>query len=119
MEQGDDGPFELCAAASVDCGGRKCFPDDRFANVGGDKEGNARAETVALLQKLVQQQDDEAGDEELDDNQEADASADFAGVAVHARHDVDDGLADGNDHSENCMLCEKQLEIESNQMLSS
>ena len=76
------------------------LPDDGLANVGGYEEGDAGAEAVALLQQLVQQEHDEAGDEELDDDDEADAEADVGRVAVHAGHDVDDGLAHGDHHAE-------------------
>ena len=48
MEQGDDGVLELSALVGV---------DDRPADVGGDVEGDAGA----LLEQLVQQWDDEAG----------------------------------------------------------
>ena len=102
VEEGDDGALELGAASRVDGGGREALPDDRLADVGGDEEGDSGAEAVALLQELVEEQDDEAGDEELDDDQEADAGADVGRLAVHAGHDVDDGLPDGDDHAEHC-----------------
>ncbi len=65
VEEGDDGAFELCAAAGVDGGGREGFPDDGLADVGGDEEGDARAEAVAFLEELVEEEHDQAGDEQL------------------------------------------------------
>lgn len=85
---------------SVDGGGAERLPHDRFADVGGDEEGDARSESVALLEQLVEEENDEPGDEQLDDDQEAHAGADLGGVAVHAGHDVHDGLPDRDDHSE-------------------
>ena len=45
MEESDHGALELGAAASVDGGGGEGLPDDGLADVGGDKQGNSRAET--------------------------------------------------------------------------
>jgi hypothetical protein len=36
----------------------------------------------------------------LNNDQEADAEANVTRIAVHASHDVDNGLTDGDDHSE-------------------
>ena len=99
VEKGNNGAFEFSAAASVDRRRRERLPHDRFANVGGDEERNARTQTVAFLQQLVQQQDNQTGNEQLDDDQQANATADFARVSVHARHDVNDGLADSDYHA--------------------
>ena len=65
VEEGDDGALELSAAAGVDGGGGEGLPDDRLADVGGDEERDARAETVSFLQEFVQQQNNESGDEKL------------------------------------------------------
>ena len=66
----------MFTSAGVDSGGRKGFPDDGFADVGGDEERNARSQSVSLLQQLVKEQDDETRDEELDDDEQANAGAD-------------------------------------------
>ena len=72
--RGDGGVLEL----GVDGGRGEALPDDRLADVGGDEEGDAGAEAVALLEQLVQEEDDEAGHKQLDDDQEAHAGADVA-----------------------------------------
>ena len=108
VEQGDDGALELGAAARVDRRRTERLPHDRLANVGGDEERNARAEAVALLQQLVQQQHDQAGDEQLDHDQQAHSAADLRRVAVHARHHVHDGLADRDHHAEHCNPTKKK-----------
>ena len=100
VEEGDDGALELGAAPRVDRGGREALPDDGLADVGGDEERNSGSQAVALLQELVEQQDDEPGDEQLDDDEEADAGADVGRLPVHSGHDVDDGLSDRDDHAE-------------------
>jgi hypothetical protein len=109
VEEGDGGPLELGAAAGVDGGGAEGLPYDRLAGVGGDEERDARAPAVALLQQLVQQEDDEPGHEELDDDEQADAGADVAGVAVHPGEGVDDGLPDGDRHPEQLLVAAQQL----------
>ncbi len=41
VEERDDGTFELRTSPSVDGGWGEGFPDDGFADVGGDKEGDS------------------------------------------------------------------------------
>ena len=55
-----------------------------------------------FLEELIEQEDNETGDEELDDDEQADAGADVRGLAVHAGHHVHDGLAEGDHHAEHC-----------------
>ena len=42
---------------------------------------------------------DGGGYSHLDDNKQADASAHFRGVSIHASHHVNDGLANGDEHT--------------------
>ena len=65
MKEGNDCPFELRATAGVDCRGREGLPDDGFANVGRNEEGNAAAQAVSLLQQFVKENDDQASNDEL------------------------------------------------------
>ena len=60
----------------INGGRRKGLPHDGLADVGGDEERNARSQSVSLLQQLVKEQDDETRDEELDDDEQANAGAD-------------------------------------------
>lgn len=52
-------------SASVDSGGAEGLPHDRLTDVGCDEERDTRAQTIALLQQLIQQQDDQTRNEEL------------------------------------------------------
>ena len=57
VEESDEGTFELRSATGVDGRGRECLPDDRLADVGSDEERDTRAESVALLEQLIEQDD--------------------------------------------------------------
>ena len=52
------------------------------------------------MKLITNQEDNQSGNEQLDDDEQANAGADVAGLAVHARHDVDDALAESDDHAE-------------------
>ena len=56
-----------------------------------------------LLQKLVEEEDNEAGAEELEDDDEADTGTEVRRLTVHAGHDVHNGLRRCDDHAEHCM----------------
>lgn len=55
MKQGDDSALKLVTSARVDRVRAEGFPDNGLADVGGNKEGNARSETVALLKEFVEE----------------------------------------------------------------
>jgi hypothetical protein len=97
VEESDDGALELGPSTGVDGRGRKGLPDDGLANVGSDEEGDSRAETVALLEELVEEKDDEGGGDELEDKEEADSGTEVGGLAVESGEDVDGGLTKGDD----------------------
>ena len=111
VEEGDDGALKLRSATGVDGGRAEGLPHYSLADVRGDEEGDTGAKAVALLQQLVEEEDDEAGDEELDDDQQADAGANVARVAVHAGHDVDNCLADGDHHAEELLRAVEQRPV--------
>ena len=100
MEERNDCAFKFCSSADIDCCWREGLPDDRFANVGGDEEGNTGTETVAFWEELVEEKDDHSSDEKLDDDQRANSSSHLSGIAVHASQNVDDSLAESHDHTE-------------------
>jgi len=65
VEEGDDGSLELSATTGVNCRGAEGLPHDGLADVGGDEEGDSRSESVALAHDLVDEGDNDAGNEEL------------------------------------------------------
>lgn len=100
MDKADNGTLELRATASVDSGGRECAPDDRLANVGGDEERDTATKTVALLEKLVKENDNDGGCKKLDDEENADTGAEVSGRTVETSQDVNTGLAERQDDGE-------------------
>ena len=92
MEEGNESTLEFWSTTGVNGGGRECLPDDGLANVGGNKERDARTETVTLLEKFVEENNNESGDDELDDQQKADTSAEVTWLAIKAGKDVDGSL---------------------------
>ena len=62
VEERNDGSLEFRSAASIYSGGRESLPDDRLANVSGDEQGYATAQSISLLEKLVQENDNETSD---------------------------------------------------------
>jgi len=67
MEECHKGAFELGSTSGINRGGGEGLPNDGFANIGGDEEVDAGAETVTLLEELVEENDDKGGDDKLDD----------------------------------------------------
>lgn len=75
VEESNDGSLELGTTASVHGSGRERLPHDGLADVGRNEEGDSGSETVALLEELVEEEDDQTGDDQLDNDQEADTGA--------------------------------------------
>lgn len=99
MEEGDNGSFELSSASGVHGSWGECLPDNSLADVGGDEKRNSRSQSVSLLEELVEKKDDKTGDDKLDNDEKANSGSDFRWLSVESRHNVDDGLSDGDDHS--------------------
>ena len=49
----------------VNGGWAEGFPDNCLTDIGGYEEGDARAKSIALLQKLIQQEHHQPGTEQL------------------------------------------------------
>ncbi len=110
MEEGNDSSLKLSSPSSVDGGRREALPDNGLTDVGGNEEGDTGSKAISLLEQLIQKQDNEAGHKQLDDDQEADTRSDVSGITIHASHHVDDGLADGDDHTEHCKSKEEDID---------
>lgn len=100
VEEGNDGALVLGATASVDAGRGESLPHDGLANVGGNEQRDTAAETVALLQQLVKENDNHAGNEELENQKNDNASAEVRRRAVKASEDVDSGGTGGQNEGE-------------------
>lgn len=104
VEQSNDGTFEFSSATSVDGGGAERLPDNAFANVGSNEEGDTRAKTVTLLKELVQENADNASEEKLDDNKGSSEDTDFSNISVHTRRNVSNSF-DNSDNKTKKFLC--------------
>jgi hypothetical protein len=100
VEEGNESTLEFWSTTGVDGGGRECLPDDGLANVGSNEERDTGTETVTLLEKFIEENDDESGDDELDDQQKADTSAEVTWLAIKAGKDVDGGLTKRDNQGE-------------------
>lgn len=96
VEESNDGALELSALLRADGDGRETLPEDDFTDVGGNEEGDAAAKTVALLEELIEEDNDDAGQGELEDDDDAVDHADFVDGTVHAREKVSESLTDGD-----------------------
>ena len=92
VEKGNECTLEFRSTAGVDGGGRECLPDDGLANVGSNEERDTGTETVTLLEKFVEEDDNESGDDELDNQQKADTSTEVTWLAIKTGKYVDGSL---------------------------
>lgn len=75
-------------SASVDSGGAEGLPDDGFTDVGGDEQGDARAQTIALLQQLIQQQHDQTRHKQLEKKRRVQGHADNNTAILGLKNEV-------------------------------
>lgn len=97
MDKSNDGALEFGTTASVDGSRRESLPHDGLADVGRNEERDTAAQTVALLQQLVEENDDQTSDDELDNEENADTSTEIRRLSVETRDDIDDSLAKGQE----------------------
>ena len=65
MEESYDGAFKLNTARPSDGVWGEGLPNNALADVGGDEKGDARAKAIAVLQHLIEADDDDAREEQL------------------------------------------------------
>lgn len=99
MKEGNDCTFKLWTATGVDSRRGERLPDDGFANVGSNEKRDAGTKTVTLLEKFIEQDDDESCRDELNNEQQADAGAQILGLPVETREDIDGSLTKRDDES--------------------
>ena len=112
VEERDDGSLELSSLTGVDGGGGEGLPDYVLTYVGGDEEGDSGPEAVALLEELIEDNNNETSEDELEDNEEGVSGTEGAEVSVHSADDVGDGLADGDEDSEELRRAESRKQRE-------
>ena len=56
MEESNDRTLKLCATPSINGSRTEGFPDDGLTDVGSYEQRNARTQTIAFLEKFIQQQ---------------------------------------------------------------
>ena len=100
MHKCNDRALELRSAASVDSRRRKGTPNDRLADVCSNEQADPAAQSIPLLQQLVQQNHNNRGGQELDDQQYANTCAEITGKAIETSEDEDAGIAKGEDDGE-------------------
>ena len=100
VDEGENGTLELRATASVDSHWAESLPKDLLADIGGNEERDTRAETVALLEELVKEDDNQASDDKLDDEQDANTETKLRWWTVETADDIDACLTEAHKHSQ-------------------
>ncbi len=100
MEESNDGTLEFRTTTSVDGGGGEGLPHNGLANVRRNEERDTASKAVALLEQLVEENDDQTSHNQLDNQQNTDTSTKVTWLAVETSQDVHTGLSEREDDSE-------------------
>lgn len=111
LEGVDDGALKLGACALVEGVGAQRLPHDALADVGGDEQRDGRPQAVAALKHVIDQHHQQAGNEELRDDEDAVEDTELGGRAVHAGPNVHHGLAKGDEQTERRLGCLHELAV--------
>jgi len=68
VEKRDDGTLELGILVGLNSDRGETFPQDDLADVGGDEERDSISETIALLEELIEELNDNSGKSKLENN---------------------------------------------------
>lgn len=100
MEESDDSTLEFRSSSSVNGGWRESLPDDALANVGGNEKRDTGTQSVALLEKLIEENNNKTGNDQLEDEKQADTSSEVAWESVKSSQNVDSCLSERENNSE-------------------
>lgn len=98
LEKGNDGAVVKGVGRGLDEG--EGVPHDLLGDASGDEEGDAGAKAPAFLDHFVEEDDDEAGGDELSEDEDDLVEAE---VAVGAAEDVGEGFEDGHKDGEDLL----------------
>lgn len=125
VEERNDGALELWTTTGVDGGWRECLPDNGLANVGGNEKRDTTSKTVSLLEKLIEEDNNQASNNQLEDKEEDHTSAKIRWLTVKTSEHVDGSLSHGQNDGEKLLgrLVELairfQVEVDIDQMCAS
>ena len=108
VEKSNDSSFELGTSTSVDGGRTEGLPDDGFADVGGDEDGDTRSKTVSLLQEFVESKNNQSGAEKLEDDQNGITGTDGSKISVHSTGNVSNGFTKSDKKTEKLLGTREQ-----------
>lgn len=111
VEEGNDCSLEFRSTASVDGGRGESLPDNGLADVGGNEKRDTASKTVSLLEELIEENDNQASNNQLEDQEEDNASAEVRWLTVETGEDVDSSLAHGQDDSEELLRSLVELAV--------
>lgn len=100
VEQGNDAAFEFSSLVSSNGDWGERFPEDQFADVSGNEEGDTGSETISLLQKFVKHEHHESGKEELDDDKQGGDQSEFTDWAVHSGQKISKSFSESDQECE-------------------
>ena len=100
VDESDNRTLEFWASSGVDGSWGEGLPDNGLANVGRNEERDTATKTVALLEELVQENNNQGCGEKLDNKKDTDTSAEVRWLTVETSKDVDTGLAEREDDRE-------------------
>lgn len=100
MEERNDCTLEFRATASVNGRRGESLPDDSLADVGGNEEGDTASKAISLLEKLIEENDNQASNNKLEDKEEDNTSAKIGWLTVETGEHVDCSLTHRQDDSE-------------------
>lgn len=87
MQQSNNGTFKLRTTASIDGGWGECLPDNGLADVGSDEQRDTAAESIALLQQLIEQNNDKTSNNQLNNQEQANTSPKLRGWTIESSQD--------------------------------
>lgn len=111
VEESDDCALEFRAVRTSDSNWREGLPNDSLANVRSNEDRDSRADTPTDLKELIKQQNDDAGNEQLEDDQDSITSTNLLDVTVHAGENVSDGLTQSDEDTKDLLSRSEELAL--------
>lgn len=111
MDKGNNGTLKLGTSAGVDSGRRESLPDNGLANVGGNEKRDTAAKTVALLEELIEKNDDNSSSEKLNNEKNADTSSKIGWLTVKTSKDENASLTERDDDGKKLLSSLVQLTV--------
>lgn len=108
VEQSNDSTFIFSSLFGLDGHGGEGLPEDVFADVDSNEEGDTGSNTISLAHNFIKHKNDDTSKSQLNDNHDSVTSTNLINITVHTRPDISESFTTSNNKTQQLLSSFKE-----------